>query len=108
MHKRDTISELHEYLFLSDQTLRSDQETLDFVQDRLIVQAENIYQAGVEICSHDMSSTLIYMVNMWINRIVQVPTCCIKDIFRNPLKTFYTRPVPTLWTYNVYTVNKNG
>jgi len=77
MHKRDTISELHEYLFLSDQTLRRDQETPDFVQDRLNVRAANIYEAGIEICSHDMSSTLIYMVNIWINRLVQLPTCCI-------------------------------
>jgi hypothetical protein len=98
MHKRDTISELHEYLFLSGQTLRSDQETVDFVQDRLNVRAANIYEGGIEICFHDMSSTLIYMANIWINRLVYVPTCCIKDIFRNPLKTFYTRPVPTLWT----------
>jgi hypothetical protein len=108
MHKRNTISELHKYFFLSRQTLRSEQKTLDFVQDRLNVLAANICEAGIEICSHDMSGTLIYMATIWIHRLVKVPTCCIKDILRNSLKNFYTIPVPTLRTYNVYTVNAEG
>jgi hypothetical protein len=56
------------HIILSGQTLSSGQETKVFVQDNFNVLAATFYDEDIERSSHEMSSTLIYVATVWINR----------------------------------------
>jgi hypothetical protein len=56
------------------------------VQNALILQNRRF------TISHSMPRALIYILTMWRSSLMQVPTCCNRDIFKNSLNIFLCPP----------------
>ena len=85
-------SDYHTFLyitkFLAYQSLKNDQETKHILQVWLQELAATFLDEGIHKLVNVVTTALFYMVTMWRCNLVQVPTFCNKDVFKNYLNGF--------------------